>query len=183
MPIWRGTIEKSFQNEFWVNVYHIDALDRAAATSICTQIMNIERVMHFDNIAFTKLRVDDMTPNTQNYQTTPVNLMGQNGTPTPSVMAPLFCTIRVDFAVDGQRPSRKYYRGCLAEANMNVLTLEGAQVAAFNTNIANPLAALAGFVDESGNAIISGSTYPNVQMRQLRRGSKKKSTPSSALPA
>lgn len=177
MPIYRATIEKHYNGEFWTNVYHVDAGDLAGATAIANQIMLIERTMHFAFVQFTKYRVDDMVPNTQNYQTTPVNQVGANGVLGEDAAAPLFCTVRVDFAVRSQRPSRKYYRGCLSEANMGVMRITDALRVAFNTNVATPLADLAGFVDERGNAIYEGTTYPNVQMRQLRRGSKKKVAP------
>jgi len=41
------------------------------------------------------------------------------------------------------------------------------------------VAALTDLVDIDGDDLISATVYPKVAMRQLRRGSKKSSTPSS----
>lgn len=182
MPF-RITIEKEFQGEFWTNVYHTGAATLADAITAGNEIVALERVIHLSNILFTKMRVDDGVPNTDNYQTATLNVFGTAPANTgETVMLPLFNVVRVDFTVAGGRPSRKYLRGCMTEQHAGARNIEASYVEFVRANYAAPLESTVNYVDEDGNLIVGASVHPRVGMRQLRRGSKKKNTPSSPIP-
>jgi hypothetical protein len=83
----------------------------------------------------------------------------------------------VDFDVSGGgRPSRKYLRGALLEGDVNFMTLTSAITTPANT-FADAIVAIGTIVDPQGNGFLDGVVWPAPQMRQLRRGSKKKITP------
>lgn len=170
-----GEIEKAYNGEFWVNRYHIEAADLAGALSVLGSIYAVEHVVHDTRIMFTKMTVRTNTEGDYAFITQPLNTMGQ-GAHVGDLLA-LHNVVRVDFGTGIGRPSRKYLRGCLSEGEVAAFDITPSIVTFFNDNYATPLAALAGYVDVDGQAITSGTTSPKVGMRQLRRGSKKKSTP------
>ena len=180
MSIFRAIIEKEYLGEYWTNVYHVEAADLGEAAALATQIKDMERSILDSRCMITKLRVDDMVKGTDVYHTVPVSEMGSlanTGTGAPE-MLPLFVVVRVDFQVFGQRPSRKYLRGTLVEAWSGPNgQLNPSIVDIVRDNYATPLAGSPWYVDESGNPIVAGTVYLRAGMRQLRRGSKKKSIP------
>lgn len=177
MPRWRLTVEKVYNAEYWTNVYWLEATDRAQARARGQAIANIERSVLDTRCVLTKFRVDDGTPNTDEYSTVAINLPGTKDNSTSELM-PLFVVARVDFTVDGGSPSRKYLRGVLTEADVQgPFTLINPKLDFLQNFYAAPTAGSAGFVDVDGELIDGGVVSSLVGMRQLRRGSKKKLTP------
>jgi len=177
MPIWRVTINKMMvaAGRNWTNVYFVDVADGAAAQTAANSFVTAERSFHLVEVLFTSARVDDNTPDTDIYDTFAINAFGQRT--HGSQIMPLWNTLRVDFNTAGSgRPSRKYYRGCLSEGDVDFLQLGAASVTEFQTG-ADAIAAVTSYVDVDGQDIINGEVYPFPQMRQLKRGSKKKITP------
>jgi hypothetical protein len=181
MATLRATIEKfhAGSGEYWTNVYHVVADNPVAGLTVCDAIVTAEAAFHKNTVTITKARVDDMVVNTDVYATKVYN--------TPGALAPgadllpLFNTVRIDWGnVAGGRPSRKYYRGALDDNDANFTALG----AGIQSRMAAFIIAMIGttFCDEHGHDINSGALFPQVQMRQLRRGSKKKVTPSSGTP-
>ena len=178
---WVVDIEKLYQGEYWTNRYIVAAADLIAAQSIGSQIVGIERAIHLSPVLFTRYRVSDGVKDTDVYIVANLNLFG-TGNLDNAAMLPLFNVLRVDFNTQGGgRPSRKYLRGVLQENNIAYNDINAPALTNYNTNYATPLAALAGFVDVDGQEIVQGSAYPFVAMRQLRRGSKRK-TPTTNTP-
>lgn len=176
MPVTnRIMVEKLYQGEYWTNVYYADATS-VSATTTALAIVAAERAILGSGILVTKYRIDDNTENTDEYVTGVVNQFGQRDF-SASQLIPLFNVVRVDFEAGSGRPSRKYIRGALVESYINFNTIESAQVSYIQTNYADVLAALAGYVDIDGQALVAGVVHPFVGMRQLRRGSKKPVTP------
>lgn len=175
MP-YRITVEKYYGggNKYWTNVYHTTAGDFAAATAVGTAIANAELPLYVSGIVISKFRIDDMTPNTDNFITKPVNLPGTRAAKAAGVeLLPFFVVARVDFGPSGfGRPSRKYLRGVLWEDDGNLTSI----TAAMNTILQNYGAAIvnAGVTDESGNDLQTSAVWQAFAMRQERRGSKKK---------
>lgn len=176
-PPFRCIIEKyqPSQAEYWTNVYWINVADLEAANTVAASIMAAERPLYWNGVTITKTRVDDNTPNTDQFITVPQNLLGTRTTPA-SNNAPLWVTARVDFAVAGNgRPSRKYLRGVLFEEDFDSISLVTAVKNLLQT-YANTIAGLA-VCDPDLQDITSGAPFNSPQMRQLRRGSKKPVTP------
>lgn len=172
--LWIADIEKLLQGEYWTNRYIIEAADMAAALTAANTIVGAERAIHYDNVLFTRYRVSDGVAETDVYQVTNVNLFGSQALGSDH-MLPLFNVLRIDFnTAGGGRPSRKYLRGCLTEPNVNFNAIASALVTAVNSGYVSTLVGLASFVDIDGQQITSGAAYPFVGMRQLRRGSKRK---------
>ncbi len=172
--LWVLDSEKMLQGEYWTNRYIVAAADLAAAVAIGVSITNIERAVHYSTVLFTKFRVSDGQPLTDVYQVVNLNSYGAAAIGTLQLM-PLFNVVRVDFnTAGGGRPSRKYLRGCLSESSVNFTQLDGGYITFMDANYTGPMIDLAGFVDVDGQQITSGSAYPFVAMRQLRRGSKRK---------
>lgn len=167
-------IEKFFQIEYWTNRYLCNVADMDAAEALARQIVAIERSVHFGNISFTKAAIRTMAVGDGIYRTVPINEQGTKAG-AQGVM-PLFVVARVDLGVGSGRPSRKYLRGVLDEAEVDTFTIGAASRNAFQQNYTAPLQALAGLCDPQGQQILSVTLNPNVAMRQLRRGSKKKLT-------
>lgn len=174
MALWQVDIEKQLNAEFWTNVYHVDAADIASAETIAASIVAIERAVHGTFVAFTKMRVRNVADPFA-ADTTILSLLGQRAVATNAM--PLFVVARVDFTAEIGRPSRKYLRGVLAEADVNSDNLESAAITFVNENYATPLAALVGYVDIDGQQIVNGGCHPRTGMRQLRRGSKRRTQP------
>jgi hypothetical protein len=161
--------------EYWTNRYFTSDPYTAAGDTI-DALVAAHLPMLLNNCILTKVRVDDNVPDTDNFDT-----VGFNAAGTRTVGAdhryPLFNTVRVDFDVSGGgRPSRKYLRGALLEGDVNFTTLTSAIITPANT-FADAIVAIGTIVDPQGNAFLDGVVWPAPQMRQLRRGSKKKITP------
>jgi hypothetical protein len=170
--------EKLRSGEYWSNRYIIDATDLAAAVAIADGIYDIERTVHQPGVTFTKYRVSDMVAGTDNFVVIPKGepgLLSLTGEPLP-----LFNVVRVDFGTGSGRPSRKYLRLPLSEGVQANGVLDSVFVTTIRDNYASPLMNHVGFVDVDGEQIISNSVHPEVGMRQLRRGSRRRTT--SILP-
>jgi hypothetical protein len=171
----RITIEKMYQGEYWTNVYFVDTtVESGGATALA--LVEAERAVHMSQVLFTKFRIDDNTENTDVYYTGIINTFGVRSAAAADLVA-LFNVVRVDFQAATGRPSRKYLRGCLQESFVAFQTIDPAQVTFIQTNYADVVAGLTGYVDVDGENIVGGVVYPLLAMRQLRRGSKKRITP------
>jgi len=168
--------EKSYQNEYWSNRYVISAATLAEAVAVAADIRAIERASTYNVALLTKYRVSTSAAHDDVYQIVNDNVAGSKI--AGSATLPLFCRIRFDFnAFGGGRPSRKYWCPPLTEDEVADGVLNSTALAAYNTSYLQPLVALGEFVDVDAQAFTSGSIFPKVAMRQLRRGSKRKLLP------
>lgn len=174
--VYSCTIEKVYAGEYWVNRYYTGGIGLSAAIAIGEDIAALEQSVYPGAVVITKLSVATTEQGDYIYETRVLNLAGARDIVLNQLL-PLFCVVRCDFSVQASRPSRKYLRGILTEADINGLAIAAPIITMINDNYALPLAALEGFVDPQGADIYAGSCNPNVAMRQLRRGSKKKTTP------
>lgn len=181
MPKWRGTLQKYWAaaGAYWTNVYWIDAVDIITAGNVLGNIKTAELPLYTSGIVITNGRVDDAIQDTDVYLTLPYNNAGTRAGPT-SEIAPLWVTSRVDFGVSGMgRPSRKYLRGTLWEEDFSYNALSAGQLARLNTYGAAIVAQAV--VDPDGQDLISYAPWNAPQMRQLRRGKKRRVIPLSPL--
>jgi hypothetical protein len=175
MPLYQLDIEKAFGSEFWTNRYILNAASLSAAVASIGGVINAERNITDQNVSFTRCRVADLDPNTDQYTIVPLNQVGARANLTN--LLPLFNVLRVDFGVAEGRPSRKYLRGVLVEGDIDFTTISTSALTFFDTNYVDLLVPFDSYVDVDGEPIISGSVYPQVAMRQLRRGSRRRTEP------
>jgi hypothetical protein len=171
MARWEVTITKQIGAETWTNVYWVEAETLDAAGNVAAGIVGRERAMHYQQVEFVSYRVSDGVPGTDIFRIVPI---GQNGAVAPTgQLLPLFNTLRVDFGAAAGRPSRKYLRGCLAEDDIDFIFVQAAaktRAQTYGTLMIEDNA----FVDVDGQDLITAVVYQQVQMRQLRRGSKRR---------
>jgi hypothetical protein len=180
MPVYQIDIEKTANNVnaqtvFWTNVYHVVAADQAAAVTIGNNIVTIEKTVHAANTTYTKMRVREAT--TPAPTGSIVTLGGTGGRATPPDVMPMYCVARVDFDKAVGRPCRKYLRIFVGESEQLNGVLTTAAVTSLSTNYGVPLVALGTVCDNTGDLITLSRVITFVQMRQLRRGSKRVTSP------
>lgn len=172
----RVTIQKAYQQRYWVNVYHLDtAFDESSAA--LNALIAAERAVHFTGVLLTTARLSTVAEGDEAYITVPVNQFGQKNSGNTQVMA-TFIAARIDFAAGLGRPSRKFIRGSLQEEEVNGWDISGPGAAAYATYGA-AVVAVPGICDVDGEALTGYAVYPQITGRQHRRGSKKKNPPSS----
>lgn len=172
MTLWILDVEKRIGEEYWTNVYHINASTLTAARTIADDIITRERARHRNVVNYTYARLRPKLLSSGGGTKWATGGTGDINAAGVSYM-PLFNCIRVDFLTATGRPSRKYYRTPVYDANQT----NGLLTAATRTDWATwaaGLAAVAGFVDPQGQTFVSAYVAPEVGMRQLRRGSKRK---------
>lgn len=177
MPIFRITIEKYMASaaEYWTNIYHVDVADLQAAVQQIANFANAERPLYPESVVITKGRADDGIPNTDQYGTQVFNAAGTRASAGQD-LNPLFVTARVDFTSAGfGSPSRKFLRGVLYESDVSFSSI-GATVAALLNTYGDAIIALP-VCDVDGQDLVDAVPFLAPQMRQLRRGSKKKIVP------
>lgn len=179
MALFQVDIEKRmFLNNndyYWTNVYYVDAADQATAMSYGAAIANIERTVHAANVSYTKLRARPMPHGSGEGSVQTLSVDGTRA--TPSDWLPMYNTVRVDFFVPIGRPSRKYLRVVLGEADQTTGNLTSAFMSTVGTGYSGPMAGLSYLRDVDGQAFSGVAVVEAVQMRQLRRGSKRKLGP------
>jgi hypothetical protein len=178
MPPFRITVEKydGRSAEFWTNVYWGAGSTVLDFTADIATIVNAEKALYDGNTTITKVRVDDAVQGTDNYRTYVYNVVGTYAPGAGNEFVAPFVVGRVDFETGTGRPSRKYLRHCLYEADIAGMNLSAGAITRLNA-YATSIVGTAAIVDVDGQDFVSGAAFPKVAMRQLRRGSKKKLTP------
>lgn len=177
MPLFKVDIEKLLGQEYWTNRYIVNATDLQEGDDIGASIVAAEQEFHLTDVLFTKRRTSTLAPGGE-FTTTNINLPGNRA--GSGTFLPLFNTLRVDLSVFGSRPSRKYYRGVLTEGDISgdgVTTNFTPLLTLLLNVIADEASTGEGVVDVDGQLITSVGVYPRVQMRQLRRGRRRRTTP------
>lgn len=173
MPLYTVDVEKRVGSEFWSNRYIVEAATLAAAQTVGSDIVSIERSFHINNVLFTRYRVSTLASNDDSYVIVPVGLFGLRVVSTSGL--PLFNTLRMDFPAPSGRPSRKFYRGVLSEGDIN-----GDAITESFTDAASDIAALfgssgiEGIVGPQNEYFVTAVVHPFVQMRQLRRSRRRR---------
>lgn len=180
MPVYQVDIEKTAlspasQQVYWTNVYHVQAPDQATAVTQGSAIVTLEKVIHAANTTFTKMRVRNVS--VLGMAPSIVPLTGTGGRTTPSDYLPMYCVLRVDFGKATGRPCRKYLRIFIGEGDQSNGNLLTGFESSMQTGYATPILALGYICDADGTLISSADVVTQVQMRQLRRGSKRRTTP------
>lgn len=176
MPLFSLDVQKTFRGLFFTNRYILNLSSVSAGGTAADAIIAAERAITIPDVDFTSYRISDMVPGTDTFVVVPINESGERVVLTQAL--PLFDVLRVDFGTGIGRPSRKYLRGVLAEGDQeNYGELLAASLAEFQTNYANAVLAVPEYVDVDGQEFVSAAPFSRVAMRQLRRGSRKRTEP------
>jgi len=156
------------------NVYRVEAADLAAVGAVLSDLCNQESHIFLDNVTVTRARASDEDPTTDAFVIHTANIPGDRGTAESGDWLPLFNCFRVDMDVaGGGRPSRKYYRGPLLEADQAETIISSTVRANIESQVNEIITILSGagatWVDPDGQTVETPHCLPNVQMRQLHR--------------
>ena len=174
-PLWQIDIQKRLAGEYWTNVYHCVASTPASAQFVADELVTLERGIHMGNVEFVSYRFAAF-PGPSEGTVIPIGAFGNGAIAS---FLPLFNVMRVDFPATSGRPSRKYYRQPVAEANQENGVWIPTALAGFQANFTNFAATPVSsqLVDVDGQLLQEGRISPSVGMRQLRRGSKRRLQP------
>jgi hypothetical protein len=175
MTLFKIDIEKHLFGEYWTNRYVVNYPTINDAYNGSAFILDVEQDVHYSAVDFTKLRVSDFIANNDTFITIPTGGSGRRT--VTSDRLPLFNVVRVDFGAGFGSPSRKYLRGILVEGDTSFNDLTPAFVTFMTTNYVQQLVPHAPYVDVDGQDINTGTVWPLVAMRQLRRGSRRRAAP------
>lgn len=169
-------IQKTRQGLYWTNRWLLDAASPADVT--VTMVENIavrEMNFHANTCIAVSARVSDMVPDTDNFYIYPLNFIGEQTDSTEPL--PGYVTMRADFGVGPGRPLRKYWRVYIGEGHTTGGVWTSTYVDAVNTQMDLLLAAVPTICDPQGNVAITVAAKSQLQMRQLRRGTRKRTEP------
>lgn len=173
MPLYKVDVEKLYLTEYWSNRYLVEANTIQDAANAADTIVATERTFHTTLVQFTKVRTSEFPQGGGFFIVKPIGLPGQRA--NSGDLLPLFVTVRVDFPAGLGRPSRKYYRGVISEADIAGANLLAAARTFIQTSVnafdPQPL------VDPQVSPLGTGVVQSTVQMRQLRRGTKRRQNP------
>lgn len=174
MAIWQIVTEKQLGTEYWVNDWYVSAPDQLTAQGHAADIIALEALAYMDIITITKFRVRRADlPGSQGT----VFQVGTQGIRPAQAYLPLFNVVRLDLTVTTGRPGRKYMKMPIAEGWQENGVLTTAYLNDVNTTLAQPLLALGVLTQADGDVVQSIAASPIVGMRQLRRGSRKRTQP------
>lgn len=176
MPLFQVDIEKELGGEYWTNRYVVSAATLLEAATVGDSIVTIERNIHRTNVLFTKMRAADFVPGNDQFVIHTINGYGDLDI-VAGQMLPLFNVLRVDFNTSIGRPSRKYLRLPLYEGDIIDAAFNPGFLTTMDTEYCANMLLLAAFVDVDGQQFLSASAMPKVAMRQLRRGSRRRTQP------
>jgi len=118
------------------NTYLVEAPDLDTVAAVLSDVGNQESHVFLDNVQVTRIRASDTTPDTDVFTIVTLNVTGDRGTAADGDWLPLFNCFRVDCDVaGGGRPSRKYYRGPLLEADQQAGFLDTGVIDNIDTQV------------------------------------------------
>jgi hypothetical protein len=175
VPRYNVDVQKSRGGIYWTNRYQLERNEPGLTPAEVAAFRSAEGPIHATTVQFVSLRISDAVPGTDNFAVYP--LTGTGGTPDGGTPLPGFCCLRVDIPVGFGRPCRKYYRVYVGEAQSNGQTWIPEYVADTQALMNTLQSTVAGLVDPQGNPWGVPVVKTVIQMRQLRRGSKRQTTP------
>jgi hypothetical protein len=175
MPRYKLITQKFFGSEYWVNDYYFTATDLDDADSKAQPIVDAEIATHLVGITFDMYRISTVEPDDGIFRNFSV-LAACTAVGGGDILA-LFNCARVDFPAAVGRAGRKYLRGVLSEGGVAFDTLGSGTRIAINDSYANPLRLLGYLEKPNGTLLVDAVVHPKLAMRQLRRGSRRRTTP------
>lgn len=180
MPVFQADIEKRVGREYFTNVYYVNAATIVEAAAASVRIAAFEQYFHKDAVVFEKARVRTPAEGDDIFVNTPLGFLGLQVN-QPAQQLPLFNVLRVDFGVATGRPSRKYYRVLLNESDIESANVAQALRDVVTLRYGEMVADLGGLgvqhVDIDGQLVVNCVPQIPIGMRQLRRGSRRRTQP------
>jgi len=173
MTLFSIDVQKTREGLYWTNRYISDALSLAEADGVALALCNYEKQLYYNGVTINKRRVSTLAAGDVSYIATPMAMSGTRSISTATL--PKFCTLRLDAPAGTGRPSRKFYRDVLTEADVDGDSLNSGAITAFAA-IIDDLNDIV-LVDPQGEELDDWVIYPYVQMRQMRRGSRRRTEP------
>jgi len=175
MPVYRVDIEKT-DDVYWTNRYHVNAVNPNEAFAAAQEIAAVERAQTASYITFTKARVSlAATVGVDDYTNIPLNYAGQR---TATGVLPYFVATRIELYSGPGRPDIKYYKGMADPNDLNSPSVwKPAYLTTIGTGLCAALAGVEGLCNAQGLAYSTIAPAIKVGMRQLRRGTRKVTTP------
>lgn len=150
----------------WSYLWYVDAEGLEAAVAVGEAIWAALRPAHSTYAFCYELYITDLLPSTTNFITSPITPGNQRGTAgSVTALLPPFNVARIDLNVVGSRPSRKFARLPLGEAQIANGVLEDTAADTFRDAFSDAIS-IPGVVDESGNGFV-GVTVKGVTSRRL----------------
>lgn len=171
--VWQIVIQKQFQTEYFVNDYHVIAASFAEALDYANDIVAAEKAIFRQSVAFVNMRIKQAVAVTQG---TVVPIGGTGSQPVATYL-PLYVTARVDFSPAVGRPGRKYLRLPVVSQGTDGQNLTSAAITSIVDNYLNPILGLGVVCKPNADIFVSGGVFAPLQMRQIRRGSKRRLQP------
>lgn len=170
MPLYRVAVHKRLTTAAdapeWVNTYHVNTASEEDAILLAQDIANVERAVHWNNVAFFKVSVRLASSLSSSGRQEAISGTGDRNVSDEHFL-PRFCTVRCTFTDNINRPDQKYLRTPIAEQDQQDGILTPENVGFVITNYVDPLIAISGVVSSSGAPYTTGNTLPAVQMRQV----------------
>lgn len=161
--------------EYWTNVWHVQCADVAAALINADILMETIAANSHPTVIGNKARVSAYPLSGGQGTIRSYNLPGLK--PNYEYL-PLFNVVRIDWTPPTGRPSRKYMKFPVAEANQTNGTLSVEAVTQYQTDFVNVcLNTVNDLCDIHGRLFTDARVQALVGMRQLRRGSKRRLQP------
>jgi hypothetical protein len=175
VPIFNVDVQKTRGGIYWTNRYQLVRDEPGLTPAEVAAFRFAEGPIHATTVQFVSLRISDAVPDTDNFTVYP--LTGTGGTADGGTPLPGFCTLRVDIPVGFGRPCRKYYRTYVGENQSNGTTWIPEYVSDSQALMNTLQSTVAGLCDPQGNLWGTPVVKNTVQMRQLRRGTRRPLTP------
>jgi hypothetical protein len=169
-------IQKVRGGMYWTNRWLLNlAGPQLVSQAMVLAIANEESQLHATTVTIISGRVSDMVVGTDNFYIYPMNIPGtiaDGGDPLPG-----WVTLRADFGVGAGRPLRKYWRVYLGENQVVGGVWSPGILLAVKDRMEELLTLVPTICDPQGNEATSVAAKSQLQMRQLRRGTKKRLLP------
>jgi hypothetical protein len=176
MPLYQLDIQKEIGTYFYTNVYHLEGSSIAGLDAVVGGIVAAERQICTPSVNFISTRVKEAGTAYGFASIRPLTGTGAYATSSAQDL-PLYNTVRVDMAPGIGPLNRKYLRTGLREDMVYGTVLEPAYITAVQTLYVNTLANASELRTIRGENVVGFTLKTLVQMRQMRRGSKRKLLP------
>lgn len=163
------TVYKQFNDRIphpWSNNYNVLADNILDAADYGDQIAAIEAAILWDNVTVSGIRVAPVSVPGAGY-TRLAAVPGERTDADPAVQLPTFNTVLAQFLPSIGRPSNKFLRLPLVEAEVTGGQLESTFQSLLVTDYLGPIVALGVVCNQAGSLIISSRLKVAVESRQL----------------
>lgn len=176
MVLYQIDIQKAVSAFYWTNRYFVDATSFPDAIVEGEKLAQIEKNVHVTYVDFVSVRASK--PGKEKPSQFLTATLGFQGVRGADGIVPLTTCVRPELYRGFSRPDVRYLRGVVREGDQaNIRSFSDLFITYITDNYVNPVIALPSSRSHAGLVYVSGRCNPNVANHQMRRGSKKKTTP------